>query len=73
MVILIALNLGIIVIVIGLEIWMIERALYIFFFYMEDTTLIWSLKKQSIITLSTCEAKYVVTTSCVCHSANEII
>jgi hypothetical protein len=52
---------------------MIERALNIFFFYMEDTTLIWSLKKQSIITLSTCEAKYVVTTSCVCHSANEII
>ena len=49
-----------------------KRTKYIFF-YMEDTTLIWSLKKQSIITLSTCEAKYVVTTSCVCHSANEII
>jgi len=35
---------------------------------MGDTTFTWSLKKQFIVTLSTCEAEYVVTTSRVCHS-----
>jgi hypothetical protein len=39
-----------------------------FVFYMGDTVFTWSSKKQSIITLSTCEAEYVATTSCVCHS-----
>jgi hypothetical protein len=38
-----------------------------FVFYMGDTVFTWSLKKQSIITLSTCEAEYVATTTCVCH------
>jgi hypothetical protein len=36
--------------------------------YMRDTTFIWSSKKQSIVTLSTREAEYVVTISYVCHS-----
>jgi hypothetical protein len=39
-----------------------------FVFYMEDTTFTWSSKKQSIVTLSTCEAEYIATTSCVCNS-----
>jgi hypothetical protein len=39
-----------------------------FVFYMGDTTFTWSSKKQSIITLSTCEAEYVATITCVCHS-----
>ena len=39
-----------------------------FVFYMEDTTFTWSSKKQSIVTLSTCEAEYIATTSCVCYS-----
>jgi hypothetical protein len=36
-----------------------------FVFYMEDTTFTWSLKNQPIVTLSTCEAKYVGTTACI--------
>ena len=39
-----------------------------FIFYMRDITFTWSSKKQSIVTLSTCEAEYVATTTCVCHS-----
>jgi len=39
-----------------------------FVFYRGHTTFTWSLKKQSIVTLSTCEAEYVATTTCVCHS-----
>jgi hypothetical protein len=39
-----------------------------FVFYMEDTTFTWSSKKQSIVTLSTCEVEYIATTSCVCNS-----
>ena len=39
-----------------------------FVFYIGHTTFTWSLKKQSIVTLSTCEAEYVATTTCVCHS-----
>jgi hypothetical protein len=38
-----------------------------FVFYMRDTIFIWSSKKQSIVTSSICEAKYITTTSCVCH------
>jgi F0F1-type ATP synthase membrane subunit a len=61
--IIIDLILWVIMIVIGLEIWMIERALLILFF-------IWETqhshgvpkKKQSIITLSTCEDEYVAIT-----------
>ena len=37
-------------------------------FYIEDTTFIRSLKKQSIITLSTYEVEYVAATTYVCHS-----
>jgi hypothetical protein len=36
--------------------------------YMRDTTFTWSSKKQSIVTLSTREAEYVVTILYVCHS-----
>ena len=39
-----------------------------FVFFMGDCAVTWSSKKQSIITLSTCEAEYVATTSCVCHA-----
>ena len=37
-------------------------------FYMGDTTFTWISKKQPIVTLSTCEAEYVVITSNVCHA-----
>ena len=39
-----------------------------FVFFMGDCAITWSSKKQSIITLSTCEAKYVATTSFVCYA-----
>ena len=39
-----------------------------FVFYIEDITFTWSSKKQFIITLSTCEAKYITTITCLCHS-----
>ena len=39
-----------------------------FVFFMGDCAVTWSSKKQSIITLSTCEAEYVTATSCVCHA-----
>ena len=39
-----------------------------FVFYMGDTTFTWTSKKQPIVTLSTCEAEYVVATSSVCHA-----
>jgi hypothetical protein len=35
---------------------------------MGNVAFTWSLKKQSIMMLSTCKAKYAVTTSCVCHA-----
>jgi hypothetical protein len=38
-----------------------------FVFYMGDTIFTWSSSKQFIVTSSTCEAEYIVTTSCVCH------
>ncbi|CAJ2639360.1 unnamed protein product [Trifolium pratense] len=39
-----------------------------FVFYIGNTTFTWMSKKQSIVTLSTCEAEYVAATSCVCHA-----
>nr|XP_048327648.1 secreted RxLR effector protein 161-like [Ziziphus jujuba var. spinosa] len=39
-----------------------------FVFYLGDTTFTWMSKKQQIVTLLTCEAEYVVATSCVCHA-----
>ncbi|KAE8671999.1 hypothetical protein F3Y22_tig00111877pilonHSYRG00324 [Hibiscus syriacus] len=39
-----------------------------FVFFMGDTAFTWMSKKQSIVTLSTCEAEYVAATSCVCHA-----
>lgn len=37
-------------------------------FFVGNTTFTWSSKKQPIVTLSTCEAEYVVAASCVCHA-----
>ncbi|XP_050139286.1 uncharacterized mitochondrial protein AtMg00810-like [Malus sylvestris] len=39
-----------------------------FVFFIGDTAFTWMSKKQLIVTLSTCEAEYVVATSCVCHA-----
>jgi hypothetical protein len=39
-----------------------------FVFFMGDTSFTWSSKKQSIVTLSSCEAEYVAANSAVCHS-----
>ena len=39
-----------------------------FVFYKCDTAFTWMSKKQPILTLSTCEAKYVAATSDVCHA-----
>ncbi|KAE8655248.1 hypothetical protein F3Y22_tig00117034pilonHSYRG01564 [Hibiscus syriacus] len=36
-------------------------------FFLADTTFTWLSKKQLVVTLSTCEAEYVVAGSCVCH------
>jgi hypothetical protein len=39
-----------------------------FVFFMRETTFTWTSKKQSIVVLSTCEAEYIIVTSCVCHA-----
>ncbi|KAJ4976968.1 hypothetical protein NE237_002074 [Protea cynaroides] len=39
-----------------------------FVFFMGDAVFTWTSKKQPIVTLSTCEAEYVATTSYVCHA-----
>ena len=38
-----------------------------FVFFMGDTSFTWSSKKQSILTLSSCEAEYVAANLVVCH------
>jgi hypothetical protein len=38
-----------------------------FVFFLGDTSFIWSSKKQSIVTLSSCEAEYIAANSAVCH------
>jgi hypothetical protein len=38
-----------------------------FVFFMGNTSFTWSSKKQSIVTLSSCEAEYVAANSVVCH------
>jgi hypothetical protein len=38
-----------------------------FVFFMGNTSFTWSSKKQSIVTLSSCEAEYVAANSAVCH------
>jgi hypothetical protein len=65
---LIVLILWVLMIVIGMEIWIIERGTTSFVFYIGDTTFTWSSKKQSIVILSTCEVEYIAIASCVCHS-----
>ncbi|KAK2966616.1 hypothetical protein RJ640_025301 [Escallonia rubra] len=39
-----------------------------FVFYFGEAAFTWTSKKQSIVTLSTCETEYVATTSNVCHA-----
>lgn len=39
-----------------------------FVFFMGEAAISWSSKKQSIVTLSTCESEYVAATSCACHA-----
>lgn len=39
-----------------------------FHFCIGDIAFTWSLKKQLIVTLLTCEAEYVVVATCVCHA-----
>ncbi|KAJ7961681.1 Retrovirus-related Pol polyprotein from transposon TNT 1-94 [Quillaja saponaria] len=50
------------------EIWMIEKSTTGFVFFMGNNAISWVSKKQPIVTLSTCEAEYVVATSCTCHA-----
>ncbi|RDX61605.1 hypothetical protein CR513_60149, partial [Mucuna pruriens] len=38
-----------------------------FVFFMGGCTFTWNSKNQVIVTLSTCEAEYVVATSCMCQ------
>ena len=45
-----------------------RKSATIFVFYMGDTAFTWTSKKQPIVTLSTCEAKYIAATSSVCHA-----
>lgn len=45
-----------------------SRSTVSFIFYMGDTAFTWLSKKQSIVTLSKCEAEYVVATSCAYHA-----
>jgi len=37
-------------------------------FFLGNTIFSWSLKKQAIVTLSTCEAEYIAASSEVCHT-----
>nr|GFA91401.1 retrovirus-related Pol polyprotein from transposon TNT 1-94 [Tanacetum cinerariifolium] len=39
-----------------------------FLFVLGNNAFTWSLKKQPIVTLSSCKAEYIATTSCVCHA-----
>ncbi|XP_072062114.1 secreted RxLR effector protein 161-like [Arachis hypogaea] len=38
-----------------------------FIFFLGNNAISWCSKKQPIVTLSTCEAKYVAATTCACH------
>ena len=49
--------------------WMLEKVLLaLCFYYIRDTKFTWTLKKESIVTLSTCEVEFVSITSCICNA-----
>jgi hypothetical protein len=54
-------------IVIGVEILDERKSTTGFVFFIGDTSFTWSSKKQLRVTLSSCEAEYVVVNSVVCH------
>ncbi|XP_070028619.1 uncharacterized mitochondrial protein AtMg00810-like [Nicotiana sylvestris] len=39
-----------------------------FVFFLGNSVISWSSKKQSIVTLSTCKAEYIAATFCTCHA-----
>ncbi|XP_059310067.1 secreted RxLR effector protein 161-like [Lycium ferocissimum] len=45
-----------------------RKSITSFVFFLSDCVISWCSKEQSIVTLSTCEAKYVATTPCTCHA-----
>ena len=47
---------------------MIGKVLVDLCFSWGNTTFTWMSKNQSIVTLSTCEAEYIATTSYICHA-----
>jgi len=66
------LKLQVIVIVTGQKTWKTKKAQLNLFFFMRETTFMWTSKKQSIFALSTCEAEYIAAASCVsCNMAKE--
>jgi hypothetical protein len=62
---LVNLNFHVMQIVTGAETLMIKKK---YAFFMEGTTFIWLSKKQSVVTLSTCEVEYVVASLDVNHA-----
>ena len=49
--------------------WMVEKVvLDLCFYFISDIIFTWTLKKQSIVTLSTCEVEFVSITSCICNA-----
>ena len=63
------LNLLYIMIMIEAKTWMIEKVLLaLCFYFIRDTIFSWTLKKESIVTLSTCEVEFVSITSCICNA-----
>ena len=45
-----------------------RKSTSVYVFFMGNTTFTWLSKKHPIVTLSTCEAEYVVASWCVCHT-----
>ena len=59
----------IMIIMIEAKTWMIEKVpLALCFYFIRDAIFSWTLKKESIVTLSTCEVEFVSITSCICSA-----